>query len=344
MDLGLYENTEGSKSPEPIIADDSLLELAADHSTYSTEIKQSPKRPEGDNSASGKQTNSSANDNGNFLTLLGRKITIEATTKVDPSSTLVWEGNPRNFEVHDLDTSDLWPLIETTQGNTIPVYGRYVTIDGLSKLQIIAGSRRRSCCIKGNFLLLVQIVDCSDEEAQQLAEQENKGRKNTSFIADCRMYLAQFNTLKEKAAEKNARYTQQMYASLLGINLTTLQDYLAFAKFPDWLILAVKQQDSWSYRSCNLIRKAYNANRAKTESLCRKDNYATVHSLIKAIEHVPKQTSLKDEVIEKRFKVCGIKDAIVYTKCRKGTSIQISPMINQKLLNNIEDAIEAFAD
>lgn len=88
-------------------------------------------------------------------------------------------GNPRNFGIKDI--SDLLPLIKETGGNSQAVDARMVG----NKIEVIAGSRRRECCIEAGFPLTVDIYeDMNDDDADYLAATENKGRKDINVITD----------------------------------------------------------------------------------------------------------------------------------------------------------------
>lgn len=173
-----------------------------------------------------------------WKTLKGKRITVVA------SSTTLWAANPRNFGTKDV--SDLLPLIEESGGNSIAVEGRWQG----NKIEVIAGSRRRESCILATLPLTVDVYeDCSDEDAEYIAQVENQGRKDLTVIGYCNFLYANFHEKKEN----DSSLTVEAYAKKKKLNRTSMQERFAIAKLPRWLQCAAKQEDTWSVRQAKSL-------------------------------------------------------------------------------------------
>jgi hypothetical protein len=292
---------------------------------------------------------------GNYIILEGRKVTSE-TVIVNPNETIVWTGNPRNFEVFDVDTSDLLPHIISSGGNTIPVYGRRGDINGKKVIEIIAGSRRRVCCITAEVSLLVTLLDCTDEEALSLTEDENTGRAETTFIATCRWHLSQFQSLKASNTTDGRRFSEADYAKLKGVHPVTIQDYLAIGAFPDEIIKCVTDPKSWSYRACKTLRKLKNKNNELVLNVSQNSEFTKANAFLKSIEAAftaqeepthETPENVAEPIIEAKtnhFDVGPIKNAISIIKGKKTINICIDASLHPRLITQLESTIEDFAN
>ena len=279
--------------------DDDFLEKAAEQASYSTEHR----------SALGKIKEVEKEGN-TYIIIDGEELKL-TSERVDPNKTIVWAGNPRLFEQGETNVEDLLPHIHHTKGNTMPAYGRKAVHDGEDVIEIIAGSRRRLACIRGGYDLLVNLIECNDSQALLLTEQENEGREGTTFIAGCRWHLAQYESIKTAMEEQGCKYTQEQYATSRNSNLTKIQDYFSFARFPDWLTRCVRDQSTLSYRSCNTLRKLLRTETDDLQRLCTENQFEKATQLIKQFQKPTKKkfdaekpntsenAAPKKEVIEK---------------------------------------------
>lgn len=293
-------------------------------------------------------------NNDNYIILEGRQVKTE-TVVVNPNDTIVWAGNPRNFEVFDVDTSDLLPHIESSGGNTIPVFGRRTNTPDGPKIEIIAGSRRRRCCITAEVDLLVVLLDCDDKEALALTEDENSGRTETSFIANCRWHLSQFQHLKETQTTEEQRFTEANYAKIKGVHLTTIQDYLAIGAFPDEIVKCVTDQTSWSHRAGKALRKYRNKDKELVLDIATNQTFKKANAFIKAIEAAingqpeseknEKQEKVNQQPVDlKHYNVGLQKEAITIAKDAEKIRIDIDAALHPRLIEDLENVIENFAN
>ncbi|AYV11397.1 ParB N-terminal domain-containing protein [Shewanella algae] len=198
-----------------------LIELAANTARYPSE---EPGKQQPGNNITKKLP---------WKTLKGFRVTTNA------SQTTLYEGNPRNFGIKDI--SDLLPLIKETGGNSQAVDARMVG----NKIEVIAGSRRRECCIEAGFPLTVDIYeDMNDDDADYLAATENKGRKDINVITDSN-YL-RYKFLKKQSSDKSL--TVEMFAKQHKMSRQTMQDRFAIAAVPKLLQNGAKQSDAWTLR------------------------------------------------------------------------------------------------
>tara|TARA_B100002049_G_C16084736_1_gene378815 strand:+ start:2006 stop:3424 length:1419 start_codon:yes stop_codon:yes gene_type:complete len=294
---GLFDNEGGeqahsssvaTKTVKPVGAgkptlqlDDDFLEKAAEQASYSTEHR----------SALGKIKEVEKEGN-TYIIIDGEELKL-TSERVNPKKTIVWAGNPRLFEQGETNIEDLLPHIHHTKGNTMPAYGRKAVHDGEDVIEIIAGSRRRLACIRGGYDLLVNLIECNDSQALLLTEQENEGREGTTFIAGCRWHLAQYESVKAAMEEQGGKYTQEQYATSRNSNLTKMQDYFSFARFPDWLTQCIRDQSTLSYRSCNTLRKLLRTETEDLQRVCTENQFEKATQLIK---HFQKPTKKQLEV------------------------------------------------
>lgn len=186
--------------------------------------------------------------------LKGKRVRVKA------AETKLFLGNPRlsepglNFDPEtmqvNVDISDLEPLIKESQGNAQAVDGRLVN----GSIEIIAGLRRRQACMNPKYWLTVDLYyDVTDEQAVYIAETENEGRKERTFIGRC-VYLAQrFVTLKET----NFSLTVGSFADMYSCKQRMMQYYLRIGELPAWLIGSVKNNKSWTARQAIDIQSKY---------------------------------------------------------------------------------------
>lgn len=171
--------------------------------------------------------------------------------RVSASSTVLWAGNPRNFE-SDVDISDLKHLLAATNGNTEAVTARLK--DG--KLQIIAGKRRRMACLELDLPILANVFDdLSDDECHFVADIENRGRKDLTHIAYCQ-YLAQ--RYDELCEDPSTRVTIEEFGEKYQINRTTMQNKISTGRLPRFLFENVADMNMWGVRQSSSVLALYN--------------------------------------------------------------------------------------
>lgn len=184
-------------------------------------------------------------DNGKIHKKLARKKLVGKRVIVKASETTLWEGNPRNFS-RDNDIEDLLPLIEKSGGNTQAVDARY-NKDG--NIEIIAGSRRRRCCIEAGLELVIDLYDdMTDADAMEIAEIENSGRKEVDIIGECDYLYDKFLKLKENDPAMNV----EIYSRMNSVDRTLMHLKFSVAKLPDWLKDSSKNL-KWSIRNLKAL-------------------------------------------------------------------------------------------
>ena len=328
------------KAKPSLSLDSDFLEKAASSSSYSTESRSALGRI--------KQIEKGGKT---FIVLNEREIPVESL-KTNPSETIVWNGNPRLFESCEADIEDLLPLIHQTKGNTIPAFGRWTEIDGKKTIEIIAGSRRRLACIRAGYELLINIIECDDDEALLLTGIENKGREKTSFIADCRWHVSQFEAIQKRKRLHGEEYTQRNYANQQDVSLSTMGDYIAFGRFPRWLTDSISNQASISYRSCNEIRKLLKGDQEALKKKLEGKEYKTANALVKDLKletatgdqkstkkskpHQQDQSSTKIEYV--------FIDVPIETVCEVVFEVPVEKIVEKEVIREVEVPVEKVVE
>lgn len=209
--------------------------------------------------------------------LSGRRLSI---TNAD--RTVLWDGNPRNLD-RDKDISDLLPLIRNSGGNTQPVDGRQLP-DGT--IEIVAGSRRRACCIEAKLPLIVDVYEhMTDDLAHYVADLENRGRKDIGLIAECEYLSRRLEEVKKKVTG----ITLSEFAERYGMSRRSMARRLAVADLPDYLLATCHAIDGWSLRQADTLVQLFNdlsqhgVNDAQIEPAIR-INTKTVPNLLGALK------------------------------------------------------------
>ena len=261
---------------------------------------------------------------------------LEQITTNDASSIGDWEGNPRMSESGAVENEELRNSLIQANGNTIPAF--VWDNPETNKREVIAGSCRRRYCAEESLPFTYHLIKCSIETAFLLTETENHGRKDTSFIANCRWHLKEFTAISNSKLTAGERYTQHMYAVRHNINLTTIQDYFSFARFPSWLLAGVEDQHSISYRACNELRKMLAKDEATLRERVEGEKFRKVRDLLNAVKpsepNQGKRSTLRNQY--KQLEVEGQKDAAIFFATPKGTEIHLSNAIPQSILQKIE--------
>ena len=190
-----------------------------------------------------------------FLTLPNRKVK-KHTIQIDPKKTRLWSGNPRNFALI-VTIDDLLPKIRKSKGNLQPVLARKLAVpdENACTHEVIFGCRRRLSCIEANVLLTADLVDINDDEAKFLAGEENEGRLDNDFIAECRYLKSEYDRLK---IANNGRLSVEEFASMNEQSRQTMSEKLHIAGLPDVLLGSVEDAYSWTLRNATKVKSAYN--------------------------------------------------------------------------------------
>lgn len=187
-----------------------------------------------------------------FGVLNGTRIRLKA------SETTLWDENPRNFGPKG-DYSDLEDAIRESGGNTQAVDARIVN----GKVQIIAGSRRRYCCMVLDLPLTADLWDdINDDVACYIAETENSERKDIDLLSDYNYLFNRFNKLKSQ----DDSMTVEQFAIRYKNKRRNMHNIFAIAKLPSWLKDCAKNRSSWSQRQALTLESYYrNALQTNTE-------------------------------------------------------------------------------
>lgn len=223
----------------------SLLEKASKKARYGSEVRDAARTPIREANVEGFEKI------GDVEKPLPGRVAKGYQVRVPASSTVLWSGNPRNFE-SDVDVSDLKPLLTATNGNTEAVTARLK--DG--KLQIIAGKRRRMACLELDLPILANVFDnLSDDECHFVADIENRGRKDLTHIAYCQ-YLAQ--RYDELCKDPSTRVTVEEFGEKYRINRTTMQNKISTGRLPRYLFESVADMNMWGVRQSSSVLALYN--------------------------------------------------------------------------------------
>lgn len=264
------------------------------------------------------------NDNGKIQKKLARKKLIGKRVIIKASETTLWEGNPRNFS-RDNDIEDLLPLIEKSGGNTQAVDARLTDND---KVEIIAGSRRRRCCIEAGLDLVIDLYeDMTDADAMEIAEIENSGRKEVDIIGECDYLYDKYLKLKSKDPAMNV----EIYSRMNGVDRTLMHLKFSVAKLPDWLKDSSKNL-KWSIRNLKAltaINRQLEEMNINQEQLTFKLPLSTPNLVISSFKKMLNTAELKKD------------NDVQITRARNGSiTIKISNEIPEskkdKILNFIE--------
>lgn len=251
----------------------------------------------------------------------GREVKTKRI-RTEATNTKLWEGNPRNFANKKID--NLLPLIQSTNGNTIPVFARY---NNAGDIEIIAGSRRRECCIELNKLLSIDIIECSDQEADAIAFMENEGRLDVDAFSNGQFLLARFNMRKRV----EPTLTIEQFANSFSITRETMNRYLSIGKLPHIFKDVVTQQESFKRNTCEKLVSAY---RAASKELGE-------HIVVEKVERAK---SFKNAILLIHFikKLINSEDSIEIEKPRKWSVGEGN--INYKIKKNGSRIIELDKD
>ncbi|MCU4675594.1 ParB N-terminal domain-containing protein [Catenovulum sp. 2E275] len=188
-------------------------------------------------------------ENGKIQKKLARKTIYGVRIVKKASDTVLWEGNPRNFS-RDKDINDLLPLIEKSGGNTQAVDAR---INSEGKIEVIAGSRRRRCCIESGLELVIDLYEnMTDKDAQEIAEIENSGRKQVDAIGECDYLYDKYIKMKEL----DPTLSVEVYSRMNNMDRTLMHLKFSVAKLPDWIKDSSKNLD-WSIRNLKALTSIY---------------------------------------------------------------------------------------
>jgi ParB/RepB/Spo0J family partition protein len=183
-----------------------------------------------------------------FIYVCGRKVEKE-TISVDPNLTVLWQGNPRNFSAV-VDISDLVPKIKKASTNVVPVYARWVEVNGVKTLEVIAGSRRRAATIEAGVELTVDVVCIDDDGAVFLSESENDGRRDLDLVGNYRYLLSRFDALKG-----SQNITVADFAVMYSFDRSHMSQILNIARLPAEVLNCVEDPYTWSHRMLLSVKK-----------------------------------------------------------------------------------------
>lgn len=265
----------------------------------------------------------------------GREVKTKRV-RVEANITKLWEGNPRNFAKKKVD--NLLPLIQSTNGNTIPVFARY---DSTGDIEIIAGSRRRECCIELNKLLSIDIIECSDQEADAIAFMENEGRLDVDSFSNGQFLLARFEMRKQKEPS----LTIEQFANSFSVTRETMNRYLSIGRLPESFKNVVADQETFKRNTCEKLVSAYKSASKELgeeeviERVERARNFKTAALLIHFIKKIV--NSSDDDKVEKPLK-WSLGEGVINLKVKKnGTKvIELDKNISPDILEKIETLLE----
>lgn len=275
-----------------------------------------------------------------FLSLPTRKVK-KHTVQVDPNKTRLWKGNPRNFALV-INIDDLLPRIRKSKGNLQPVLARKLAVpdeNGCS-IEVIFGCRRRLCTIEANTLLTVDMVDINDEEAKQLVIEENGGRKDNDFIADCRYLKSEYERLK---TINGGRLSVEDFASMHEQARQTMSEKLHIAALPDELLVSVEDTYSWTLRNAVKVKSCFNSVGGDDEkeelfSKLKTKRFPKVDSLLKFFADL---SGANKKTLSSTYDLNGTKVQI--KKDSKNIKIQIPTNCDQSVVNEIEAVLKKYA-
>ncbi len=185
----------------------------------------------------------------------------------------------------------------------IPALGRRKA-DG--KVEVIAGSRRRRACIKEDVKFLIDVIDATDEQAQQMAYIENEGRLDIDVWGQAAYYAIVFDN--DKIIDPTLDITR--FAEKYKVSRKTMSEYINLnAKVPSWLINACEREDKQENGKIHLLWTFNLANQLKR--------------VFKQIDSVSEQEKLKESLINKRLK--DPKSLISYVKNLHGLKEKVKP-------------------
>lgn len=280
-----------------------------------------------------------SSNSGVIKPLPGRKA-VGYQKLVDPNNTMLWEGNPRNFE-RDVDISELRELLKSSGGNTEAVTA--TTING--KLTVIAGRSRRQGCIEESLQLLVDVFDdLTDEECHFIADMENRGRKDLSQVAYCRYLAHRFDGLSESPSTK---VSVAEFAENYKIKRQAMQDKISVGRLPRFLFDSVTAMDSWGMRQLLAVRSLYKQLSEHTDisdnelgsaiSNCKKPTAV----IAKLTESLPRT---KDDVSSKRSFSIGQGKVEIKSSQTGVLTIKCDNKVDMAFREKLQSYIEALAD
>lgn len=265
----------------------------------------------------------------------GREVDTQRT-RVSPHETKLWEGNPRNFAKKSV--SNLVPLIQATNGNTVPVFARY---NKEGDIEIIAGSRRRQACNELNKLLTVDIIECNDQEADAIAFMENEGRLDVDAFSNGQFLESRYKMRKSD----DPSLTIEQYANSFGVERETMNKYLSIGRLPNALKESVLEHATFSRRSCEKLVSAYK-NAAKQigedDVLVKVNRSGSFKDCSTLIHFIKKLVNNEPEIVVEPAKKWTVGDAKISFKMKKNGArvIELDSNIDNELLKKLEQLIE----
>ncbi|MBE0361858.1 hypothetical protein PULV_a4264 [Pseudoalteromonas ulvae UL12] len=275
-----------------------------------------------------------------FLTLPSRKVP-KKTIQVDPKKTRLWQGNPRNFALA-ISIDDLLPKIKKSKGNLQPVLARKLAVadENGCTIEVIFGCRRRLSCIEANTLLTADLVDIDDDEAKYLAIEENEGRLDNDFIADCRYLHSEYERLK---VVNNGKLSVEDFAKMNDQARQTMSEKLHIAALPDTLFNSVVDAYSWTLRNSTKVKSAFKKFETKEDkeillTELKSKRFQKVDSLLKFFDEL---NGVEKVVDESEYK---LGDSVVSVKKdSKNIKINIPLKNSSKVFHEIEAILSKYS-
>lgn len=288
------------------------------------------------NSSLSKQV--SNNDEYAYITVDGVKIP-KKTISINPNKSKLWKGNPRNFSII-VDYSDLLPLIKKTKGNTQPVFARKLNVpdaDG-NQIEVIAGSRRRECCIELSLPLTVDLIDVNDEQAKIIADTENDGRKDTDLFTNCRYLKYTYEHLLKANPKLNIHDFAQMQAK--PVSRQIMNDRLKLAEIPLWIQKLVVDVDAWTLRKGNKLKSQLKQLENSIHEIKMRLEDKTFNKPEKLIEFLSTFTA-ETKLVVKEYKTGN--GIIKVTPMKSGSTKITIPQYSTELNDQIQALIETYS-
>lgn len=283
--------------------------------------------------------NKPAGRDGVMKPLPGRKA-YGYQTMVDPNTTKLWEGNPRNFE-RDVDITELKELLKSSGGNTEAITAMMIGDD----LTVIAGRSRRQGCIEESLSLLVDVFeDLSEEECHFIADMENRGRKDLSQVAYCRYLAHRFDDL---AKSPSTKISVSDFSQNYKIKRQAMQDKISVGRLPNFLFDSVTSMDSWGMRQLIAVRSLYNQIKeqgevADSELEVALTNCKVPTAVIAELEKVLPNT--KSDTSSKRSLVVGQGSVEIKTSQTGVLTIKCDNKVDVSVREKIQSYIQSLSD
>lgn len=288
--------------------------------------------------ASSEQTAGHAEAELSFPTVIpptGREVATRRI-RVEANETTLWEGNPRNFAEGPID--NLLPLIQATNGNTVPIFARY---DSEGRIQVIAGSRRRRACMELNKLLTVDIIECTDYEADAISYMENEGRLDVDAFSNGQFLLSRFNIRKKEDPSLNVG----QFANNFGVERETMSRYLSIGKLPTEFKTAVKDHSTFGRNACLKLMSAYkkaSEDLSSEEVIKRVERGAEFKDCPSLIHFIKKLVQAEPELKIDAPKSWSLNESKVSYKMKKNGArvFELDANISAETLRKIEELLE----